>query len=208
MGCDSSSNNSIHIPNYNNNMTKEDKALLDCKLCRDKINQYIKLCDKNAAKKREAAKDALRGRNKEKAKQCLRYAKMYNEQSISANEKLTMIEDQIAAIQQSQNMKGIMSVLQNGNETLKQLQKEVNVEKFQDIADDMEDIRNQQEEVYDFFRSKGLDANEKEMEVDGELAALSAQLGVDSGLNFPAANMEVLPEFTGDHVINGPAIYV
>ena len=49
-------------------INQEEKALLDCKMTRDKIKTYIKRLERNANLKKEKAKDALRAKNKDRAK--------------------------------------------------------------------------------------------------------------------------------------------
>ena len=134
MGC-SSSPHTIEINN-------EEKALLDCKLCRDKIKRYIKSLEKNAKLKREKAKEALKNKDKDRARLNLRQAKMYEEQVKTADAQLEMIETQISQIETAQSQKDVLTVLKQGNEALKKLQSEVNAEKFQEIADDMEELKN------------------------------------------------------------------
>ena len=41
-------------------LNTDEKAMLDCKLARDKIKQYIKRLEKNAALKKEKSKEALK----------------------------------------------------------------------------------------------------------------------------------------------------
>ena len=101
-----------------------------------------------------------------------------------------MLEDQINGIEQAKNMKEVQNVLIQGNKVLKQLQKEVSVEKFQEIADDMEEIKAQQDEIADFFRERGINQSEYESEVDNELNDLEAKLKKDLGLDLPKVNKE------------------
>ena len=65
--------------------------------------EHMKNLEKNAEKKRNNAKEALRNKDKERAKMNLRFAKMYTQQANEAGNKLTMIEDQLMAIRNAQN---------------------------------------------------------------------------------------------------------
>ena len=173
-------------------LNQEEKALLDCKLCRDKIKKYIRSLEQNSKIKREEAKEALQNKNKDKAKMNLKLSKMYTEQINSANGQLEMIENQIMQIETAQSQKDAMTVLKQGNEILKKLQSEVSVEKFQEIADDMEEVKEQQNEISEFFKNHGIDEVEQDEEIDKELEQLLGTVQKEAGVELPSANIELL----------------
>ena len=174
-------------------INEEEKALLDCKICRDKIKKYIKSLEKNAALKKEKAKEALQNKNKDRARLNLRQAKMYQEQIKTADGQLEMIETQISQIETAQSQRSAMSVLKEGNEVLKKLQSEVNAEKFQEIADDMEELKEQQNELSEFFKSRGIEENDEEL--DNELDKLLDSVQKEQAkIDLPSANKESLDE--------------
>ena len=170
-------------------MKPEDKALLDCKVTRDNIKNYIKRLEKNSKLKKDKAKEALKDKNKDRARMYLRQSKMYSEQAKSGYNQLQMIEDQISQIESAQISKSALEVLKEGNEALKKLQSEVSIEKWEKVADDMEDIKAQQEEIGEFFQSKGLDAEEQEEEINKELDDLFKITSQES-VDLPEANKE------------------
>jgi len=172
-------------------MNQEERALLDCKLCRDKIKKYIKSLEKNEKLKRERAKEALKNKNKDRAKLNLRQAKMYSEQIKAADGQLEMIENQISQIETAQSQRDALTVLKQGNEVLKKLQSEVNAEKFQEIADDMDELKEQQNEISEFFKSRGIEENEEEL--DEELDKLLDSVQKEQAkIDLPSANKESL----------------
>ena len=82
---------------------------------------------------------------------------MYQEQIKTAESQLTMIEEQISNIETSLTQKEALEILEKGNDILKNLQKECNVEKWEKISDDMNDIKEQQDEINGFFRDKNIE---------------------------------------------------
>ena len=172
-------------------LDNEESAILECKMCRDKIKKYIKNLEKNAAQKKEKAKAALKAKDKDRAKMNLRMEKMYREQIKTADGQLEMIENQIAQIETAQSQKDAMTVLKQGNEVLKKLQSEVNVEKFQEIADDLEELKDQQNELTEFFKARGI---EEEEDVNAELDKLIESVQNEAAVDLPNANKEVLEE--------------
>ena len=173
-------------------INQEERALLDCKICRDKIKKYIKSLEKNASLKRERAKEALKNKNKDRAKLNLRQAKMYQEQIKTADGQLEMIETQISQIESAQSQRDAMSVLKQGNEVLKNLQKEVNAEKFQEISDDMDELKQQQDELTEFFKNRGIEENDEELDEELDKLLDSVQKEQGGTVNLPSANREEL----------------
>ena len=166
----------------------EDQAILQCKMCRDNIKRYIKRLENDANLKKQKAKEALQAKNKDRARLNLRMEKMYREQIKTADGQLEMIETQINQIESAQSQKDVMTVLQEGNAVLKKLQEEVNVDKYKDISDDMEEIKAKNDEITEFFKDRGID----EEVVNDELDKLIASVQQEAGADLPRANEEKL----------------
>ena len=164
----------------------EEKAILDCKLTRDKIKTYIKRLERNANLKKEKAKESLRAKNKDRAKYNLKLSKMYQEQIKSADSQLTMLEEQISNIEQATTQRDAMKVLEKGNEVLKNLQSECNIEKWEKISDDMQDIKDQQDEINQFFRDRNIENVDDD--VEEEMNKLMESENNDIENELPSAN--------------------
>ena len=117
--------------------------------------------------------------------------KMYREQIKTAYGQLEMIENQINQIETAQSQKDVATVLQEGNAVLKKLQEEVNVDKFKEIADDMEELKAQNDEITEFFKERGI---EEEELVNEELDKLIASVQQEAGAELPDANKEKLED--------------
>ena len=159
-------------------INKEEKILLECKMTRDNIKSYIKRLEKNANSKREKAKEALKLKNKDRAKYNLKLSKMYQEQIKTADSQLIMLEEQINNLYYPINQKDVMKVLEKGNEVLKNLQKECNIEKWEKISDDMNDLKEQQDEINQFFRNRSMDDvdDDVEKEMNNLMKILNIQI--------------------------------
>ena len=168
-----------------------EQAILKLKVVRDDIKKYIKKLENNAKTKREKAKEALQSKNKDRAKLNLRMEKMFQEQVKTAYGQLEMIETQINQIEAAQSQKDVMTVLQEGNAALKKLQDEVNVDKLQEISDDMEELKAKNDEITEFFKERGIDEEES---VNDELDKLIASVQSEAGAELPSANKEKLEE--------------
>ena len=174
-------------------INQEERALLDCKICRDNIKKYIKSLEKNSSLKKQKAKEALKNKNRDRAKLYMRQSKMYQEQIKSSEGKLEMIETQISQIETAQNQLDVFNVLKQGNSILKKLQEEVNVEKIQEIADDLNELKEQNDEITQFFKEKGIEENDEE--IDNELDKLIDNVQKEEGkIDLPLANKEKIEE--------------
>ena len=167
-------------------INNEEKILLECKMTRDNIKSYIKRLERNANLKREKAKEALKLKNKDRAKYNLKLSKMYQEQIKSADAQLTKLEEQIANLEQATTQRDAMKVLEKGNEVLKNLQSECNIEKWEKISEDMQDIKDQQDEINQFFRDRNMD--DVDDDVEEEMNKLMEGEKNDIENELPSAN--------------------
>lgn len=167
-------------------INNEEKAILECKMTRDNIKSYIKRLQRNEILKREKAIEALKLKNKDRAKYNLKLSKMYQEQIKTADSQLTMLEEQISNIEQATTQRDAMKVLEKGNEVLKNLQKECNIEKWEKISDDMNDLKEQQDEINQFFRDRSMD--DVDDDVEEEMNKLIESTKSDIEQELPSAN--------------------
>ena len=167
----------------NSELNAEEKTILQCKITRDNIKNYIKKLEKNSKLKREKAKEALKQKNKDRAKYNLKLSKMYSEQIKSAESQLTMLEEQISNLESTITQKEALKILEKGNEVLKNLQNECNIEKWEKISDDMNDIKEQQDEINQFFRDKNVEDIDEDIENE-----MNKLMESDNDIELPSAN--------------------
>ena len=167
-------------------LDQQEEALLQCKITRDNIKQYINRLRKNEKVRKEKAKAALKEKNRERARMYLSQSKLYSEQIKVGQNQFNLIEEQIINIEQAQQMKEVFVVLQQGNNILKKLNEEVNIEKWEQIADDMSEIKQQQDEINQFLGSHNMDKTEYDEDVNRELDKLIAS-EAPSELELPEA---------------------
>ena len=183
MGVCTSSNKNKNKSKNINDLDQNEKVLLECKMCRDKIKNYIKKCETTALKKRQKAKELLKNKQKDRAKVYLNQSKFHLTQAKVGDGQLKLIEDQINELQKATQLNEIKKVLENGNKVLKQLQSEINIEKWQEIKEDMEGLKEQQDEIGEFLRNNNIDEGEYEKDVQEEFEKLQKDL--ENDLNLP-----------------------
>ena len=175
-----------------NGLSKNEKVLLECKQCRDNIKLYIKKLERTSNVKREKAKELLKNKQKDRAKLYLKQSKFHLEQVKISEAQLTMIEEQIDNIQSTTQMLEIQKVLEKGNNVLKEMQKEMNVEKWEKIKDDMDELQEEQNEINQFFREHDIDVQQADDEVNEMFNKMEKELGL---------NEEKLPEAPKNKIV-------
>ena len=183
MGVCMSTNKNKNKSKNINDLDQNEKVLLECKMCRDKIKNYIKKCETTALKKRQKAKELLKNKQKDRAKVYLNQSKFHLTQAKVGDGQLKLIEDQINELQKATQLNEIRKVLENGNKVLKQLQSEINIEKWQEIKEDMEGLKEQQDEIGEFLRNNNINEEEYEKDVQEEFEKLQKDL--ENDLNLP-----------------------
>ena len=198
MGCESA-NQKRHLRNQTQvkkvTLTETDKAILDCKTCRDKIKRYIKNLEQKEQKSREKAKELLKKKHRERAKLYLRQSKLFSEQTKVAEGQLEMINEQIANIESTTNLAQCAAVLKQGNSVLKNLQNEVNIEHWENIRDDLDELKERDDEIKEFFKEKGIEQEELDEQCDDEINKLLEEIH-GNDIDLPQVPKEKIPEDT------------
>ena len=159
-------------------LTPEEKAIVDCKLCRDKINAYIRRLEVREKKSREKAKELLKNKQRDRAKFYLRQAKLHSAQIKTNEGQLEMVNNQIIQIESSKNLQECLKVLQNGKDVLKKMQDSIKIEEWEKIRDDMDELKEKDKEISDFLKDYGINEVEYDDEVNNDLDKLMEEVGV------------------------------
>ncbi|KAF7799245.1 hypothetical protein EIP86_010477 [Pleurotus ostreatoroseus] len=174
-------------------VTKQDRAILEF-LQRDKVKQYQKKIQAVLDREQEIAKEQLKAGNKDKALLALRrrkYQESLLEKTDSQLENLENLVCHFAVFTASCNSKrisaqvstiefslvevSVLHGLQQGNEVLKQIHKEMNLESVEKILEETAEAREYQREIDEMLGST-LTAEDEE-EVEKELLQLQKEAG-------------------------------
>ena len=199
MGCESANENR-HLRNSNRNqvqLSQTEKAILDCKSCRDKIKRYIKSLEQKSENSMTKVRELLQKKQRDRAKFYLKQSKLFTEQTKVADGQLEMINQQISNIESTTNMNECAAVLSNGNKVLKQLQNEVNIEHWENIRDDLDELKERDDEIKEFFKEKGIEQEELDEQCDDEINKLLEEIH-GNDFDLPHVPKEKIPEDTVD----------
>ena len=157
-------------------LTPEEKAIVDCKLCRDKINAYIRRLEVREKKSREKAKELLKDKQRDRAKFYLRQAKLHSAQIKTNEGQLEMVNNQIIQIESSKNLQECLKVLQNGKDVLKKMQDSIKIEEWEKVRDDMDELKEKDKEISNFLKEYGISEAEYDNEVNNDFDKLVAEI--------------------------------
>ena len=169
-------------------LSETEKALLECKQCRDKIKNYIKNLENREKKTKEKAKGLLRNKDKERAKFYLRQSKLFSKQIKVADGQLEMITNQITQLETTSTMAECMQCLKKGNEVLSDLHSKIKIEEWEKVKDDMDELKEKDKEIGDFLREYGINEAEYNEECNLELDKLMKECGLQEESNKEKTN--------------------
>ena len=140
----------------------------------------------------EQAKAKIKSGDKNGAKRILAKKKNLAEQMKTIDGQINMLESQKFTLENSQSMRDVMNTLKVGNQAIKQATAGVSAEEFDDIKDEMEEVKASQQEINEMFQSEADAAAEG---LDDELADLEKECEEEAAgnLNLAGANKEELP---------------
>ncbi|KAJ3552032.1 hypothetical protein NM688_g4374 [Phlebia brevispora] len=125
-------------------ITKQDRAILDLKLQRDKVKQYRKKIQAVLDREHEIAKEQLSVGHKDRALLALRRRRYQESLLAKTDSQLENLENLVSTIEFSLVEVSVMHGLQQGNEVLKEIHKEMNIESVEKILEETAEAREYQ----------------------------------------------------------------
>jgi len=174
-------------------ITPQDRAILDMKIQRDKLKTYQKRIQIVLDREKEVAQECLRNGQKDKALLALRKRK-YQEQLFKKTDgHLETLEQLSSTIEFSLIQKDILFGLQQGNAVLKQIRKEMSLERVEKLMGETQDAIAYQREVSELLGSNMTNEDEDAVEDEFEILAKQAREEERLRLGLPPQEEEEEP---------------
>ncbi|PCH33849.1 hypothetical protein WOLCODRAFT_135354 [Wolfiporia cocos MD-104 SS10] len=154
-------------------ITAQDRAILDLKLQRDKVKQYQKKIQAVLDREHEIAKQQLAAGNKDRALSALRRRKYQESLLVKTDGQLENLEKLVSTIEFSLIEMSVLHGLQQGNEVLKQIHKEMDLESVEKLLEETQEAREYQREIDEMLAS--VLTVEDEEAVQSELKVLQGE---------------------------------
>ncbi|KAI0931895.1 hypothetical protein AcW1_000827 [Taiwanofungus camphoratus] len=155
-------------------ITVQDRAILDLKLQRDKVRQYQKKIQAVLEREHEIAKQQLAAGNKDRAVFALRKRKYQEGLLLKTDGQLENLEKLVSTIEFSLIEASVLHGLQQGNEVLKKIHEEMNIESVEKLLEETQEAREYQREI-DMMLASTLTVEDEEA-VQAELKALQREV--------------------------------
>ncbi|KAJ7357251.1 Snf7 family [Mycena albidolilacea] len=154
-------------------ITAQDRAILDLKLQRDKLKQYQKKIQVVLEREHVIAKTHLAAGNRDRAVIALRRRKYQQSLLLKTDGQLETLEELVSTIEFSLVEVSVLHGLKQGNEVLKEIHKEMNIESVEKLMDETQEAREYQREIGELL-ANNLTADEEDA-VQEELRQLQAE---------------------------------
>ncbi|KAK0245613.1 Snf7-domain-containing protein [Armillaria nabsnona] len=160
-------------------ITPQDRAILDLKLQRDKLRQYQKKIQVILDREHAIAKEHLAAGRKDRAVVALRRRKYQQSLLLKTDGQLENLEQLVSSIEFSLIEASVVHGLKQGNDVLKEIHKELNVEQVEKLLEESHEAREYQKEIGELLANQ-LSLDDEDA-VQAELLELQAEaLGVPS----------------------------
>ncbi|MED6135122.1 hypothetical protein PIB30_043243 [Stylosanthes scabra] len=174
------------------NVTDVDRAILTLKTQRRKLSQYQRKLDAVIEAEKQAARDLIREKKKDRALLALKKKRAQEELLKQVDSWLLNVEQQLADIELASKQKAVFDSLKAGSDALKAIQNEISIDHVQKLMDDTAEAKAYQGEINAILGEK-LSAEDEE-EILAEFENFETQLTIDDLPEVPTPTSKDIDE--------------
>ena len=174
-------------------ITATDRAILDLKNSRDRLNRFKKKLDDDEAKLLERAKICQKEGKKNMALSLMKLRKHKVAEATNVENQLLTILEMVDKIVGKQNENELVKAMKEGKEALEKLHKEMSVDDVLQLMDEIEEQSEVENQINDILtQGVGLSAAD-ESAIEEELAALEQELMNENENNIDISSLPDVP---------------
>ncbi|KAF8404051.1 hypothetical protein HHK36_008928 [Tetracentron sinense] len=180
-------------------ITDVDRAILSLKTQRRKLAQYQQQLDAVIEAEKQAARDLIREKKKDRALLALKKKKAQEELLKQIDAWLINVEQQLADIELASKQKAVFESLKSGHNAIKAIQSEINLEDVQKLMEDTAEAKAYQDEINAILGEKL--SVEDEEDILAEFENLETQITLQDMPTVPAPLVPSSEELVEDLVL-------
>ena len=161
-------------------INKDDKAIAEVKLTKDKVRNYLKKLERSIGICKDAVKECIRNKQKDKAMLALRKQKYLEKNLETGRGELLNLENLVLNIENAQMQNNVYEAMKQGNDFLKNMNQQLTIDDVEKLMEETAEAIEYQQQVGEILAQQGIREDDsdllKQLEQLDELEALDVDI--------------------------------